>query len=160
MPYIVDGHNLIAAMPGLSLSDLDDERSLIQILSGYAQAARKSITVYFDRGSLAAPNLPGSARVKVRFIRLPRTADDAIRAHIKRLGGDAANWTVVTSDGEVRIAAREAGARVTDSATFASLLLNPAIEEGKDEKPETSLNQEDIEFWEQLFEADDRETSP
>jgi len=29
MPYLIDGHNLIAQMPGFSLSDPDDEARLV-----------------------------------------------------------------------------------------------------------------------------------
>ena len=78
MPYIIDGHNLIGAIPGLSLADLDDEHALIHRLSEYARSHQRSITVYFDRGFLAAPQISNAGRVKVRFVRPPRTADDAI----------------------------------------------------------------------------------
>ena len=91
MPYLIDGHNLIAATPGLSLSDLDDEQAMIQILADFARTSRRSITVYFDRGSLAAPPISSTARVNAIFVRSPRTADDAIRSHIERFGREAPN---------------------------------------------------------------------
>ena len=45
---IVDGHNLIPKIKGLSLKMLDDESELIQILQEYARLTRKKIEVYFD----------------------------------------------------------------------------------------------------------------
>jgi predicted RNA-binding protein with PIN domain len=151
MPYVIDGHNLIATIPGISLSDLDDEQALIQVLARFARETRRSITVYFDRGTLLPHQGSSPAGVKTHFIRPPRTADDALRAHIKRLGREAPNWTVVSSDGEVRQAAQQAGARVLDSQTFAARLSNPVEPQANAEKPEPSLRPEDIEAWEQLF---------
>jgi predicted RNA-binding protein with PIN domain len=155
VPFLIDGHNLIATMPWISLSDLDDEQALIQVLARFARQTRRSITVYFDRGSLLPSQVSSHAGVKTHFIRSPRTADDALRAHIKRLGREAPNWTVVSSDGEVRQAARRAGARVLDSQTFAERLSNPGEPPSSTEKPEPSLRPEDIEAWEQLFQSPD-----
>lgn len=38
---LIDGHNLIPKIHGLSLKMLDDEMELIQILSEYARLSRK-----------------------------------------------------------------------------------------------------------------------
>ncbi|TFH33449.1 MAG: hypothetical protein E4G99_11390 [Anaerolineales bacterium] len=151
MPFLIDGHNLIAAMPGISLSDLDDERALVQHLAHFARRTRRSITVYFDRGSLLAPNLSGGAGVKVHFVRSPRTADDALRAHLERLNREASNWTVVSSDREVQRAARQAGARVVDSQSFAAELAPGGSDQAEIGKPEPSLSSDEIEAWERLF---------
>jgi predicted RNA-binding protein with PIN domain len=50
MQYLIDGHNLIPKVPGLSLSDPDDEEQLINKLSGWARISRQKIIVFFDRG--------------------------------------------------------------------------------------------------------------
>jgi predicted RNA-binding protein with PIN domain len=157
MPFLIDGHNLIAATPGISLSDLDDEQAMIQMLTKYARTSRRSITVYFDRASLAAPLISNTARVEIHFVRPPRTADDAIRSHIKRLGREVSNWTVVSSDREVRAAAKRAGARVMDSRSFASRLWSGQAGETVPEKPEQELAPEDIKAWEKIFNNDDSE---
>lgn len=159
MPYLIDGHNLIAAMPGMSLADLDDERTLMQRLDHYARHSRALITLYFDRGSLAAPQMKSSARVKIHFVRAPRTADDAIRAHLQRLGREAANWTVVSSDREVQAAARHAGARNLDSQAFAIQIATPGAGIDELDKPEPELGPEEIEAWEQLFRDQKRDRS-
>jgi predicted RNA-binding protein with PIN domain len=159
VPYLIDGHNLIAATPGISLSDLDDEQALTQILVNFARSSRKSITVYFDRGSLLAPPISNTSAVTIHFIRPPRTADDAIRSHIDRLGREATNWTVVSSDGEVIVAARRAGARIIDSQSFASQITTVPDHELEVEKPDAVLETDEIEAWEKLFnERDDTDS--
>ena len=159
MPYMIDGHNLIAATQGMSLSDPDDERALIDVVAGFARRSWRSITVYFDRGSLLAPKLTKIAGVKIHFVRPPRTADDALRAHILRLGREAPNWTVVSSDREVQRAAQHAGARVATSQAFASELMSPADASTEGEKPELTLSEREVAAWEALFQDPDNESS-
>jgi len=157
MPFLVDGHNLIAAMPGISLSDLDDEHALIKQLMQYSRRHRRSITVYFDRGSLLAPKISNVAGVKIHFARPPRTADDALRDRIRQLGKEAPNWTVVSSDREVRQTAQNAGARVLDSQTFAQWLVTPSASQAEVEKPDLQLSSDEIDQWEQLFRGSNSE---
>jgi hypothetical protein len=47
----------------------------------------------------------------VHFVRQPAIADTAILNHLHRLGSDAHNWIVVSSDAAVRSGAQKAGAR-------------------------------------------------
>ena len=155
MPFLIDGHNLIGVMPGISLADLNDEQALIQHLAQYARKTRRAIVVYFDRGSLLAPQIANIPGVKFHFVRPPRTADDALRDHIDRLGREAPNWTVVSSDREVRSAARQAGARILDSPSFAKLLTSEPKDEPENEKPEPSLSPDEIKAWEMLFQDPD-----
>src|SRR5512135_628624 len=121
MPYLIDGHNLIPKS-GIRLDSVDDEMELVNALQEFARLERRDVEVYFD----GAP--PGSAgsrrfgRVNAHFVRLGSTADSAIRTHLKRLGGAARNWIVVSSDHEVQGAARAAHARSLPSEKFASLL--------------------------------------
>ncbi len=150
MPYLVDGHNLIPAIPGLRLSDPDDEARLIELLRAFCARERARATVYFDRGLPGSAATPASGGVTVRFARPPQTADDGIVAHLRRLGGEARNWTVVSSDGEVRRAARHVGARTMSSPSFARRLL-PTDRPAPHEKPEASTNKEELAYWERLF---------
>ena len=48
MNYIIDGHNLIAKLPGLDLSMPDDEQRLIEVLMRFGRAGSHRIEVYFD----------------------------------------------------------------------------------------------------------------
>ena len=51
MHYLIDGHNLIGALPDISLEDPDDEVKLILVLRSWAVARRRrEVTVIFDGG--------------------------------------------------------------------------------------------------------------
>ena len=151
MPFIIDGHNLIAALPDLDLSDPDDERKLVEILRGFCSRTNRRATVYFDRGVPGGEPTIKSGRVDVRFVRLPRTADDAIRAHLLKLDKEAPNWTIVSSDREVRSAARRAGASVLDSDAFVQMIPASVIISDQSEKPLGALSDIDLDEWERLF---------
>lgn len=149
MPYLVDGHNLIPLLPGITLQDLEDEAALIGLLERFARRERARIEVFFDQ---APPSKSGSrafGRVKAHFIRQGTTADQAIVSRLGRLGGEARNWTVVTSDREILAEARSSHAKTLSSAAFAALLGGveqaPGPEGGKDEHPRVSG--EELDYW-------------
>ncbi len=122
MNYIIDGHNLISNMPGLSLSMPDDEEQLITLLSKYGEHERGRFEVYFDG---APPGHAGASiygRVKAYFIQKSSSADEAIRVRLRRMGKSARSWVVVTSDRAVQAAAHEAHARVMSAEEFAGRL--------------------------------------
>lgn len=149
MPYLIDGHNLIAQMPGVHLSDPDDEATLCAALQRFCARTRSRATVYFDQGRLDAEDPPLSSRLAIRFVRPPQTADEAIRRHLGRLRGEARNWTVVSTDAEVRRAAERAGARTLTSRDFARLVEGSPAPDA--EKPDTALSKEEIAEWERRF---------
>jgi uncharacterized protein len=154
MPYLVDGHNLIPKLPGLSLSAIDDELDLIDWLGVFCQQKRKDVEVYFDQAPPGASSLRRTGRVKAHFVRQGTTADAAIMSRLRQLRGGAANYTVVSSDHQVQAAARAARAKVLTSEAFASLLIN--LPERKatglpGEGSERSVSKEEIEYWEARF---------
>jgi predicted RNA-binding protein with PIN domain len=151
LPYLIDGHNLIAALDALDLSDPDDETALLRMLTPYFARIRTKATVYFDRATPGSTKRIAGAHVTARFIRGPRSADDALRSHLSRLGKEAPNWTVVSSDREVRSAARHAGARILTSERFAAELSPQQETAQADEKPDRPLNEDEIQAWEDLF---------
>jgi predicted RNA-binding protein with PIN domain len=140
---LVDGHNLIGVMPGLSLSDPDDEARLTSLLQRFCNRRRQRVTVYFDRRAPGAPQPAASGCVTAHFVTAPDTADAAIRRHLLRLGGESHNWTVVSSDLEVIEAARRAGARSVPSREF-SALLRRAVSPPAAEKPEAPPTPQEI----------------
>jgi hypothetical protein len=147
MPFLIDGHNLIPHIRGLSLNQLDDELALLELLDGYFKRERKNATVFFDR---AAPGGEQNIRrgfVTVHFTRLPLNADKAIRNTVKELGRSAANYTVVTSDMEVSDNAQRLGARVLSSAEFAQKLSIG----GKQNKSGKHEPVDDVDYWLKAF---------
>lgn len=153
MPYLIDGHNLIPKIPGLSLRAIDDEIELIKRLQAFQRRERKKIEVYFDK----AP--PGEARtqrygsIKAHFSPEGYTADTAILNRLMQLGGDARTWTVVSSDQQVQAAARAAHARVLDAAAFARQMASASAQgtEPAASKPDGPLSPEEIDEWLDLF---------
>lgn len=149
MPYLIDGHNLVPHL-GLHLADPDDEAKLTAALQRYFARTRRQGTVYFDRRAPGGAATTSSRHLVVRFITPPRTADDAIRAHLSRLRGEARNWVVVSNDQAVRHAAERAGARWVSSGVFASE-VRAAGQASAGEKPDAALSPEDLAEFERLF---------
>jgi predicted RNA-binding protein with PIN domain len=153
MPFLIDGHNLIGALPDLHLDEADDEVRLIERLRAYCISERKQAEVYFDR---AAPGRAGRYRygpVTAVFITAGSTADTAIRRRLGQLGRAAANWTVVSTDNAVQADARSARARVMPSGEFAGLLR----ETGSDPRPDrdAQMGKGELEEWLRLFGGED-----
>lgn len=149
MPYLVDGHNLIPKL-GLRLDSPDDEAQLIGILQEFARLSRRDVHVFFDGAPAGQAQTKHFARVSAHFVRLGRTADDAIKAELKRLGHAARNWVVITSDHAVQAEARAAHASVVSSEEFAKQLQrvqrNAQRKEG-----ERELTPDEIHEWLRLF---------
>lgn len=154
MPYIFDGHNLIGALPNISLRDPEDERQLIEMLQIFLARYRKKGVVYFDHRAPGARAAFHTPNLQIRFISRHSNADDAIRGHIRGLGREAPNWTVVSTDREVRRLAERAGARAMRSQEFAALLSTPDAQDPEGEKPPVPRSPEEIEAWEALFDGD------
>src|SRR3989304_7247651 len=111
MPTIIDGHNLIPKVRGLSLQRLDDEMELIQRLQTYCRVRRKSVEVYFDKGAPGRQGARSFGAVKAHFVSESSNADTAIRQALHKLGKKAHNWEVVSSDRQGQPEARAAGGK-------------------------------------------------
>lgn len=138
MAYLIDGHNLIAHMPDLSLADPNDEVKLVQRLKGYMMRRRKKCTVVFDNGLPGGtnPHLSNS-QVEVVWARSGSEADRVLQERI-RAARTPAQWQVVTSDQKVAHQAQQRGMRVINSADFAGELAAasaPAAPDDEDPNP-------------------------
>ncbi len=121
MPYLIDGHNLIAALPDISLADENDEAKLVLKLRGFSTRAKTKCTVIFDRGLPAGTSKLSTSAVKVVFASERSSADSLIRRRISQTR-DARNWTLVSSDREIVDRARRRGMRQVSAAEFARQL--------------------------------------
>ena len=153
MPYIIDGHNLIPKIPGLSLEDIDDETQLIQVLQEFCRLSRKQVEVYFDNAPAGSNRQATYGIVKVRFVRAGSSADEAIHARLERMGRGARSWTVVSSDRRVQDWARQARCEVMSAEDFAALIRQTLYKtESQPEKPpESDLSANEIEEWLEIF---------
>jgi uncharacterized protein len=125
MALIIDGHNLIGAMPDIDLADPQDEARLLERLRLYrAHADGQPMVVFFDSGDLPAVTSVWNAAgpgLQVRFSAAGQTADDAI---LEFLAGRAqpGQYAVVTNDHELAHRARMAGASTLSASSFATRL--------------------------------------
>ena len=131
MQYLIDGHNLIPKVPGLSLSDPDDEEQLIERLQGWAGTRH-------------------GGPVTAIFVRDGKTADSAIMDELAKLKSAARNVFVVSSDRMVQAAARAAHAKIIKSEDFAVSLFELKSATGATvENP--ALTPGEIAEWEKFF---------
>ena len=164
MHYLIDGHNLIAKMPDISLDDPDDEVKLVLRLRQWTAGSRKRrVTVIFDGG------LPGGAArhlssrpVKVIFASAGQPADALLINRIQD-ARNPAEFTLVSSDREVQAAAKTRKMPLVLSGTFAARLKPDPSETDTSETPaEPSLDEEEVAEWLELFgpEPEPEEISP
>jgi predicted RNA-binding protein with PIN domain len=152
MHYLIDGHNLIPKLPGLSLDAIDDELRLVKLLQEYCRRSRNQVEVYFDNAPLGQAGTRKYATVSAHFIPQGRTADDAIRHRLGRLGRAGRNWAVVSSDQRVQTDARAAHAQAIPSEKFVHALLASLGSSTEAEKPaDTALSPEEVTAWMSLF---------
>ena len=153
MPYLIDGHNLIPKIPGLSLAAPDDEMQLVELLQEFCRRSRKQAEIYFDNAPPGQPRLRSFGSVKARFVQAGQTADAALRSRLLRLGGAARNWTVVSSDQQVLTAAHAARAQTLTSEAFAGQVwqvLRQADRREGDQK-DVAPTPEEVDEWLELF---------
>ena len=152
MPYLIDGHNLIAQMPGLSLADPDDEVQLVLRLRQYAARKKQKITVVFDHG------IPGgwsrdlsTGPVQVVFAGTHTNADRIILERVRE-AKTPTNLKVVSSDGEIRRAAEARRAEAITSQEFVQMLTKPPTREPRrDARENVSLSKDEVKEWMRLF---------
>ena len=152
MPLLVDGHNLIGQMPGLKLSDADDEGELVMLLRRYSTAKRsRQVVVVFDHGVYGHPQTLDGYGVSCYFARSPQDADAQLIKRIRALKRPR-DWTLVTSDRQVARAAEDHGVRVIGSHTFARQLIAPARPAAtQPEQRDVRLSEAEIAEWLRLF---------
>ena len=151
--YIIDGHNLIGALPDLSLADPDDEAKLVQRLRGFAARTGRGCTVIFDHGLPGGRSALSNRSVQVVFASMRSSADRVLRERIKKLPEPRA-WTVVSSDAEVLGFARRRQAQSLRSSQFAALLERPqSVAPDPGEDPHAQSSPEEVEEWLAAFAA-------
>lgn len=156
MHYLIDGHNLIAQLPDISLHDPDDEIKLILKLRRWTAAHKKrKVTVYFDGGIPGGKNVNlSNAQVKVIFASADRTADSLIIRRINNVPNPP-EYRLISSDQQIIAAAKTRKMKYWRSQTFARR-LDKQIEERKrptvePEPDDPQISKQEVEEWLQLF---------
>ena len=120
---LIDGHNLIASLPDVSLSDPDDEQQLLAKLERSFSDVPGRVVVVFDPGHnppVDAPPYQGR-HVEALFARSPDRADDVIMELIRR-DPNPKHLTVVTADREIIACANRRRCRVVKPGQFQQIL--------------------------------------
>jgi predicted RNA-binding protein with PIN domain len=161
MHYLIDGHNLIAKLPDISLEDPYDEAKLVlQLRSWIAAGRNRRITVIFDGG------LPGgewrqlsNGRLKAIFASENSTADALLRKRVYQVK-DSGAYTLVSSDREVLSAAKSRRMRYMTAEQFAQSMAKfkkrhqiKKTETVADSELEQNLTNEEVAEWLQMFES-------
>ena len=157
MPYLIDGHNLIPYIPGLSLKDMDDEIALIKLLQSFSRQHKTKVEVYFDQAPATRAGSRSFGSVKAYFVRQDSTADKAMINRLSRMGKDAKNWTVVTSDREILVEAKSAHSQILKSAEFALELrsVKSGISSDLDKQDTPEVSDGEVNYWLDIFNSDD-----
>ena len=151
MQYIIDGHNLIPRIAGLSLSDPEDENKLIDMLTPFLRAKKSRAMVFFDHASTGQAGQRNFGLVKAFFVPQGQIADNAIADYLHQLGGSARNYTVVSSDRMVQAAVHAHHATSLQSQEFAAQLERFYEEAPPSDASEPTLSALEIAQWEELF---------
>jgi predicted RNA-binding protein with PIN domain len=163
MTFLIDGHNLINAIPDIDLDDPHDEAKLVEKLKAYCARVRKKAIVVFDHG------LPGgqshdlsTGQIKVIFAAAHRTnADRVIRERVRN-ARDPGQYTVVSSDHEVQNAAYQRRMTVLTSELFVDKMSEAMAQAVEDERSkDVKLSASEVDEWLRLFGIDeDSESDP
>jgi len=151
MQYIIDGHNLIPHIRGLSLGDLEDEKALIEVLMPFLRATSSRALVFFDRAAQGHEGKRNFGLVQAVFVPASQSADSAIENHIHKLGASARNQTLVSSDRRVQAAGRARYMTILSSAELAKKIQAQSNSRVSQTAPEKPLSPEEIARWEDLF---------
>ncbi|MEL7626803.1 MAG: NYN domain-containing protein [Anaerolineaceae bacterium] len=151
MQYVIDGHNLIPNIRGLTLRDLDDEQALVGLLTPYLRAKNSRAMVFFDRAATGQAGQRNFGLVKAVFVPAGQTADAAIANYFRQLRGASQNHTLVSSDRTVQASARTYRAAVLTSQEFARLLRDFYEQESQADTEQPAMSDEEIQQWEDLF---------
>ncbi len=151
MSYLIDGHNLIPNVRGISLQDLDDEIALIKLLQTFARKSRRKVEVFFDKAPEREARTQNYGTIKVHFVRQSITADEAIIQRLYAMEKRAKNWTVVTSDRQIAAVVKAVHATLLSSQEFAKLLQKTLDSAEKMNRQDKTLGEAEVAEWLKLF---------
>ncbi len=157
MITVIDGHNLIPKIPGLSLHQVDDENQLIDMLREFSRLSRRKLEVYFDGAPLGFSGARMDGMVRVVFVSEKTTADEEIINRIQRTGKRVKEYIVVSSDHHVQNQIRSLGAKTITSDQFVKELfksLNGRSSTGEDIKRDRQLSEDEVHEWLYLFNSE------
>jgi uncharacterized protein len=151
MLYLIDGHNLIPHIAGLSLRQMDDEMRLLELLQTFSREHRVRIEVFFDGAAPGWAGTKGYGNITAHYVVRGSTADEAIRRRLNQIP-QGSGVTVISSDRQVQAEARSQRADIISSRDFAKNfpIIKPELKKQK-KNSQTTLSTDEIDEWLQLF---------
>ncbi len=148
MPYLIDGHNVIAQLPDVSLDDPDDEAKLVLKLKGFVARKGNRCIVVFDHGIPGGVSKMGTSKITVIFAAAERSnADRVLMGRIRKMRNPS-GWIVVSSDREVRDVAQQHRMATLTADEFILRLQSPKRQQpDAGEAVHVHVPDEDVEHW-------------
>jgi hypothetical protein len=131
----------------MSLRAIDDEEQLIALLQAFQRVKRAKVEVFFDKAPAGQARTKRYGNVTAHFVRQGQPADEAILQRLHRLGNDARNWSVVSSDRHVQTQSHALQAQVISSEDFALRLEEALRQMPEPASPEGKLGESEVEEW-------------
>ncbi|MCA9914277.1 MAG: NYN domain-containing protein, partial [Anaerolineae bacterium] len=158
---LIDGHNLIAHLPGIDLADPHDEAKLVLLLRSFCARTRKKMVVIFDHGLPGGKSNFSTPSVEVIFATAQKTTADRIIMERIRDTRDVKGWAVVSSDEEVLHAAVQAGMKGVRCHRFAQVLMLPPPEDNHPGiREHLILTEGEVQEWMEFFGVDEEAEEP
>ena len=157
MTLVIDGHNLVPKIPGMRLTDLDDESELIQLVQQYCRLRRNNAELFFDGALPGMPGVKTGGLVHVHNVPKGMTADQAIVDFLSARGKAARNYTLVSSDRRVQAEARSLGCTILSSDQFSAELVNTLSQMSEEKKKQDKpLSAAEVDEWLEWFNKSDK----
>ncbi|PKO12134.1 MAG: hypothetical protein CVU39_25685 [Chloroflexi bacterium HGW-Chloroflexi-10] len=159
MITIIDGHNLIPKIKGLSLRMLNDEEALLQILQNFTRLKRKTIVVYFDNAPLDHAGTRKFGSIIAHFVQQGSSADTAIISRVRNMGAKARQVLVVTSDRRIQAEVKACHALVMSSEDFVKEMEKAFSAGPTGVKPDpVTMSTEELNQWLHLFQKGNKKS--
>ena len=150
--YIIDGYNLLHAIPTLkkllSHDAFQAREQLVQFVSRLTFRRKFRCTIVFDGAQPSSPH-PSSTRSPVHIVfSHPNSADIKIRSMIEA-SKNRTQLVVISSDHEILKFAKVCSCATFTSRSFSNLLFED--EDRGEQKDQTTLSKSQVEEWMKIF---------
>lgn len=150
MPYLIDGHNVIGQLPGLSLEDPNDEVKLVLLVKRWCAQEKRKATLIFDGGLPGGKSPLSSSQVSVVFASDRHTTGDDLILNRIRDEKNPSALIVVSSDLRIVKAAQGRRMKTQTAQAFAKILAHLGHAPANTSQ-DPQLNASELAEWEALF---------
>lgn len=150
MPYLIDGHNLIAHMDAITLDNPNDEMMLVNRLIGFSNRVRKKCVVVFDKGLPSGKSPASRSLLEVHFASITSSADAVLIQRIHR-AKDPQGWTLISNDQAIVRVAQRNKMKIMRAEQFARLIALPQSPYDLGEWVHVNVPASEVKEWLEIF---------